>query len=218
MNENIYMHGIGNSSNIDSNLDYNPKGQRSSFYSILDSGELKSRRKLGSKTSYGFNGLDYISLCDYSKKDIYNTGSNKKYNAYSTYISGSISICFDKDKIEDKIIVPTIVDVCTNNLSGFAYMQKLGLSNDERYSDYPDEVQVKDSLSLDNMCQITFPTHSFLDFYFYHSKSTRIKKLIAEIYELQSIISYLGYDVPIYDLYTKRELNGENIEKLLLKK
>ena len=64
---------------------------------ILNSGELKSKRLRGitDKSSGGWNGLDYISLCDYRRRNNRPYGNDqflKGYNAYETYIKESLSL------------------------------------------------------------------------------------------------------------------------------
>jgi hypothetical protein len=215
MKDNIYMHGIGyNTIHGAYCTDYSPKRQRSALYEVLDSKYLLSRRLLGLSDSYGFNGMDYISLCDYEKRKEY----SDKSSAYNSYIVNSVSLCFDKDKVEEKIIKPTLIDKVPLDAKGLDLMKTYGLNEGERFSDLPDEVQVKDKISLSSLCGITFPTHLFLNYYFFRSDKKRVKKLLDEICELQSIISYLGYDVSIYDINTMEELNNDSINKLVLKR
>ncbi len=211
MEKHVYMHGVGYGKSIW----YDPKEQEVILGKILASGALLSMRLQGRKSNDGFSGLDYVSLCDYDKKDQYNTG-RKKYNTYQQYIINSLSLVFPKDKIE--VIEPILVKNCTLSLQGYAYMKYLGEQTHARYSDLPDEVQVKDSVSLENMTALTFPTRTFLDNYFFRRKTTKVERLKEEIEELYSLLKYFGYDVKIYDIETFKEMNEENIESLVLKR
>ena len=49
--------------------------------SISESNALLSQRMQGKGTNGGFNGEDYISLCDYEKRDLVN-GDREHYNSY----------------------------------------------------------------------------------------------------------------------------------------
>ena len=106
---------------------------------VLKSGYILSRRKL--KLSEGdalFNGMDFISLCDLMAK-------RERYSAYNLYTKKGISLLFDHD-IE--VIKPTLISPPKNDFFiACDYMHKLGKGK-VRYSDLPDEVQVKDELSL----------------------------------------------------------------------
>ena len=59
MRNDIYLHGIGNHHSTY----YVPKIQDQLLMEILDSGKLKTKKELGIDVA-GFNGDEYISLCD----------------------------------------------------------------------------------------------------------------------------------------------------------
>ena len=105
---------------------------------ILKSGFVLSRRKLNLPLKDAlFNGMDYISLCDLEKEHQHNS-------AYNLYVKSGVSLLFSKDL---KVIHPQIItlDKRHPNLRGMVH--RLGMNG--RYSDLSDEVQVKDSISLD---------------------------------------------------------------------
>lgn len=97
------------------------------------------------KDPYGFNGLDYISLCDYDKRDLHHEDM-PLYNAFYSYVKESLSLMFPKEKI--KAIKPQMVDFVGISDKGLDKMLQLGLSEEQRYSDLYDEVQVKDKIPL----------------------------------------------------------------------
>ena len=167
MNKNIYLKGICYST---SGI-YLPDEQRYSLNEILDNGEIVSARLLGSKKPNGFSGLDYISLCDYEKRDLVN-GGIKNYNAFYQYIVHSLSLAFPKEKLD--AIVPKLIASLYKNKHRDSIMESFGMV-EERYSDLPDEVQVKDIITLDDMCGITFPTKSFINLLTFRSKKTKIR-------------------------------------------
>ena len=95
-------------------------------------------------------------------------------------------------------------------------MRTLGMCEDERFSDLPDEVQVKNRLSLEHMNGILFPTENFLVSKVFTKRIKMIELLKKEIEEIRELIKY-GYDVNLYDVDTLNELNEEEIYKLSLK-
>lgn len=211
MNKNIYLHGIGYANSIY----YDPRIQRELFAIILESGYILSTKLQGVQSKCGFNGSEYISLCDYEKRDIFNGPNN--YNTYYGYIRNSLSFSFPKDKLET--IEPIIVPQISQDYYGFDYMRRLGENTSNvRYSDLPDEVQVKDKISLELMDKITFPVYKFKECYEFRRDSKKIKLLKEEIKMLKNIMHEFNYDVPIYDIETFNELNDENIESLILKR
>ena len=210
MNENIYLHAVSNGGSKDFDL----KSQLKSLKSSLELGSLLSARMKGYTEGKNFSGLDYISLCDYSKRNI-GRENRPNYNAYNAYIINSISFGFDKSNLD--VIIPTLVDISSDNKEGFNNMKFLGMQI-ERYSDLPDEVQVKDKISLDKLDLITFPVNEFLESKLYFTKSGEIKLLKKQIEEIDRVLIEYGYYVPVYDIDSKYELTEQNIEKLILKK
>ena len=209
MDENVYMHSINNSP-----VNYfSTKEAKRVLIRILKCNALLSRRMQGFSTNGGFNGEDYISLSDYSKRDIVNNGK-KNYNAYNGYIRCGVSLAFDKDQVS--VIEPEIIDICTTNYRDYYLMKELGLE-EERYSDLPDEVFVKDILPLDSLKYITFPVDEYFESRLYFSKKSKIKHLKEEIEELKQILRQYNYFTDIYDIDSKILLNEEGIENLVLK-
>ena len=88
MNEKVYMHSIKH---------YKMNDQINAFISIFNDGYVLSKRNQGKTFSDNFSGLDYISLCDYEKRNMY-PQDNKYYNSYYSYIRHGISLAFPKDK------------------------------------------------------------------------------------------------------------------------
>jgi hypothetical protein len=211
MEKDIYLRGIGY---LPPYYYYDPKDQDKLLESIFKEGSILSRRKLGKQSNNGFGGVDYICLCDYELKDVFNEG-RKRYNSYYQYICNSLSIAFKKGSID--VIKPTIIDNCTLSLDGYRCMKYLG-EQLERYSDLPDEVQVKDEIPLDKMTGITFPTKTFIDLYSIRRKTKRLELLKEEINKLNELIYKYGYDVKVYDVETLNEMTEDNIERLVLKR
>ena len=206
MNEKVYMHGINN---------YGFREYKV-LRQILSLGALLSIRNQGIKYSSNFSGFDYISLCDYEKKECFidNVPSEiGKYNGYYQYIIHNLSLSFRKNEID--AIIPKMVEYIGNYERPYDKMKEYGLMK-ERYSDLADEVQVKDKVSLNHLEQVTFPTMSYFKDCIYLSSNSRIKALTKEIKKIEELLKEYNYNVPIYDIETKKLMNEENIEQIVL--
>lgn len=210
MDKDIYLHAI-NSVPDDY---YHPDETNQKLLQILKRRALLSA-KLQRKRSYGgFNGRDYVSLCDYDKRDDYKRFMGK-YNAFHTYVRYSLSLAFPKDKLS--VIEPKVLNgVYIRDSKGYAEMERIGKSKSERCTDMPDEVQVKDKVSLDNLCATTFPLHLLKDFKGY-SIDELSSIIMYEIEEIDKLLSKFGYDVPIYDIDTFEELTSTSTIKMILR-
>ena len=94
-------------------------------------------------------------------------------------------------------------------------MKELGLSKGKRFSDMPDEVQVKDRVPLEYMSGLTYPVHMVRE-----NDENSIKK-IARIMDDLDILNYAlstyGYDVPIYDVDTLAVLDSSREVEYVLR-
>ena len=210
MDREIYLHAI----NSVPDGYYHPDETNQKLLQILKRRALLSA-KLQRKRSYGgFNGRDYVSLCDYDKRDEYKKFMGK-YNAYHSYIRYSLSLAFPKDKLS--VIKPKVLDgIYIRDLKGYEEMEKLGKSKIRRCTDMPDEVQVKDKVSLDNLCATTFPLHLLKDCS-NSSLDEQASIIMFEIEEIDKLLSRFGYDVPIYDIDTFEELTSTSTIKMILR-
>ena len=212
MNEKVYMHSINSK-------DYNYFNSREEIKilgKILSCGYILSLRGQGKLfLPCGFNGYDYISLCDYEKRNLHPEG-RITYNSYQSYIKYGIALAFDKNSIDaiEPIVLNVISDVRKNN------KRINDLSNGIiRYTDLPDEVQVKDSISLEKLEYITYPVSKYFDNQIFFNNNKKIKRLKNEIDEIRSLLDYYNFNnIPIYDIDSQIELNDEGIEKLVLRK
>lgn len=205
--ENIYLHGIYSFYH-----QYNSKETLKTLSEILKDNALLSLRLQNKESNYGFNGIDYISLCDYDKRNIV-PEEEPEYNAYQNYIRMSLSLMFPKEKLE--VITPQIIAISTKTKNGFKKMATLGEKQEERYSDLYDEVQVKDRVSIDLMSGITMPIH-LINSPFY-SEQKRIDKILEELEKLKKVLLSYGHDIPIYDIDTFLLLDKEDDVKRLVK-
>ena len=205
MDEKVYLHAIYAISEI-----YNSKMTLMVLKSILESNALLSAR-LQHKRSHNvlFNGMDYISLCDYEKRDKF---LEPKHNSYEMYIRYSLSLIFPKEKVD--AIVPEMIEISYRR--GYQQvMGSYGMDEDKRYSDLPDEVQVKDRVSLDNLTGITVPISKFHTPFFLEGPS--IKYAIQEITKIRSLLDTYHINVPIYDIDTLENVESEETVKKLVR-
>ena len=210
MNKSVYMHTT-------SNRQFNSRKDINAISSVLDSGFLLSLRNQGISESHSFAGLDHISLCDYERNEITNNGL-EFYNSFYSYIRHGISFAFDKKNLEDAYEVkhPSILEVPNSYMLHYyaQYMKKLG-NEEKRYSDLPDEVQIRDRVSLDYLSFMTYPCEEFFDSRLFFGRTIKRKKLMEEINNLKSVLLDHGKDLNIYDINTGILLDEEGIEKVI---
>lgn len=199
MDNKIYLHGIHSLSD-----NYDSKTTLKILKKVIQSNALLSARMQNKKHHIVlFNGLDYISLCDYEKKDISN-----EYSSYENYIRYSLSLIFPKNKIE--VLNPEIVDMVLD----YDTIRKYGLSNGKRYTDLYDEVQVKDKILLDHMSGITLPISKMKNNFLNESKT--INMVLREIEKINILLEQYNHLVPLYDIDTFESLdNTENVKQLV---
>ena len=194
---------------------------------ILVSGELKSKRLRGitDKTYGGWNGIDYISLCDYRRKNnkpYDNDKYLKDYTAYETYIKRSISFILKKNKI--KAIKPQLVAPIIFDWNSHYMMYELGNSTEGRYSDLLDEVQVKDRISFDRVKGMTIPieymlsehTPVFMTKDFKYIEPYTIPGIINFLKQVRELLKLYGVSSELYDLETQMQLkNDDDVVKVV---
>lgn len=205
MNEKVYMHAI---------KDYEINKQLLTLMSIVRDGKIKSLRNQGKNDSCTYAGLDYISLCDYELRNI-TPIYDKYYNAYNSYIKNGISLAYPKDKLD--VIVPYYLDPSNETTETMSLAWDLG-NSDRRYSDFYDEVQVKDELPIDDVEYLTFPTRHFFLSNALFTKNTKYSALQKKIYEMNLILDYFDFNRDIYDIDTQTKLDDTGIKKLIYRK
>ena len=207
MDKNIYLHAIYAKSDL-----YDPASTLRVLKQILKSQALLSKRMQNkAKSDVYFNGIDYISLCDYNKRT---EKYKRRYNAYEGYIRYSLSLMFPQEKLS--VITPEMIDLAYDDgYYDYAGMAQLGLSDDKRYSDLPDEVQVKDAISLDLMSGITLPLSKMR--LSYGNADMNIKYALKEIERILILLDKHDRLVPIYDIDTFTRIDDEENVKCLLK-
>lgn len=216
MKENYLYHGIYFLELFDKY--YNHDESLKILENILKSGYLLSRRQLCLEDKpINFSGNDYISFCDRKlryAKPYQNIGLLEKYTSYETHINSSLSLGFDRkglEIIDTKLVQPIVLQTRQDRV-----IKKYGLSEEVRYSDMPDEVQIKDRVSLGNLRCLTLPVNLMTN---KHSDIIYdcgdVCRCVDEINEL---MSDYNYSVPIYDIGSKELLNSEEQVKKVIKK
>lgn len=213
--DNYYLHGI--------NVVFEPKKDIEKtlmiFEKILQKQYVLSRRlqnDLNTKKG-GWNGLDYISLCDYQNRNASPYENNPfyiGYTAYKSFICNSLTLIFEKKGLT--VVKPELVAPSIFSWDTLEEMRILGNHPTKRYSDLPDEVQIKDKISLENLKGIIIPLTSMS-----HNQYTaeRYDDLVINFFsELKKILINYNQNISIYDLNTKDVLQTEDDVKLILKK
>jgi len=148
--------------------------------SILQTKEIKCRRLIREQniktsrklydTTYGYNGLEYISIC---KPNIYSCKCN---SAFKIFIKDSFCAIIDDDVDAIKVVD------CKNEEEKEKYaddykmfLQDVNKSN-IRFSDLKDEWQVKTCIPIDKIVGIAIPFKRINNQYVYDPR--KIKKLI----------------------------------------
>lgn len=210
MNDNILLHAI----NVNS-FKFMSDETLKKLEQILIDNYLYSRnlQKVSLNRSSGFNGNDYISLCDYNKvnKELAKNKDYRDYNSFNAYISKGLALGFSKEDLT--IITPILINQM-NSFMEAANMKQLGLDTKNRYSDYIDEVQIKEKVSLNNLECLTLP----IDFMTNPKKSIIYSKdmILDFLRNLREMLEKYNHVVNIYDLSSGINLdNPENLDKIL---
>lgn len=152
---------------------------------------------------YGFNGYNYVSLCD----GIY--GKDEEISAYNLFIKNSISLIIDNS-------VPNIIypNILPKKASFYTVEQLKSFSNDNnkvRHTDLIDEVQVKDYVELKYLVGIGFPIEYLLS-------KARNPIYIAEFYlYMKELLKNYNHNCKIYDIDKKIDITEETVLKKIIK-
>lgn len=221
--ENIYLHGI----NHNNNFLFSERRDLEVLEQILASNYILSRKLQNErnnetiKKAIGYNGANYISLCDYDLRNNppYNNDTlYKTYNSYKLFIEHLIAIIINKEKIE--VIKPVIVNPILTRLSTIDEMKKNPQYKNSCFADLPDEVQVKDKVSLDYMKGITIPSAYFKSIFLSSERdfNETLKRAIELIKSIDELLIKYGRKNKIYSLDDFQEIkNNHDIEKHLIK-
>jgi len=208
MNDKVYIHAISGKDHRFIN-----KNQEETLSKILSSRKLLSLTKQGINENPSYAGLDYISLSDYEKRSLY-PENHRFYNAYYLFSRNYIGLAFDKENLDT--IIPTFIENNDEYIFERKNKKKIDIIN-ERYTDLMDEVQVKDSINLELLSYITYPTSTFIRDNSILSTDKKYEILIDRINRLYGILKSMGYNVDIYDIDTLTKMDNDGIRKLIYK-
>lgn len=154
----------------------NPNDRLNTMIEIIKSGGLKSKH-LQDNLGFviGFNGNEYISLCNKENSYMYNFIDDRN-NSYEEYIVNNF--CFI---ISDRIDAIKTQDF-SKKRSEISYADFYSIAQgDIRYSDMFDEWQVKDEIKLDKIIGIGLPFNLVMS---YKNMDKEFKKSIELLYSL----------------------------------
>lgn len=174
--EKVFYHGIKEW--------YDPYTSILKMLEIIESGGLKSRRLQSKPSSLGFNGNDYISVCERKNDEEYGKYPN---NAFYNYIV--FRFCFI---ISPSIEALPVQYIDCQKYSSFAeanvYMR--GYPN-VRFSDMFDEWQVKDEILLSDIVGIGLPVHKILNYINHGPEKELFKHNLDRLYNIAKALNWI---------------------------
>lgn len=163
---------------------YDPYTSILKILEIIESGGLKSRRLQNKTSSLGFNGNDYISVCERKKDEEYGKYSN---NAFYNYIV--FRFCFI---ISHSIEALPIQYIDCQKFASFAEAKEYMRSYPNvRFSDMFDEWQVKDEISLSDIVGIGLPVHKILNYIKHGPKKELFKYNLDRLYSIAKALNWI---------------------------
>lgn len=137
-----FYHGLG--------LPYFFPSNITTVLEVFKTGGIKSKRLLGRKKKFGYNGLDYVSVCKKYSKEEYDCA----YGSTGFYKYVQDCFCF--------IISDEIPAIKTETLPKCYWyfmdiVEKMKENPNVRYSDMFDEWQVKDQISISSIIGVGIP-------------------------------------------------------------
>lgn len=150
---------------------------------ILKTGGIKCKRLLGRSKKYGYNGLDYVSICRKGSKEEY----EKAYGSTGFYRYVQDCFCF--------IISDEIEAIKTRTLpKSYWYfpniVEDMERHPERRYSDMFDEWQVYEEIPLSSIIGIGIPNSSLRDVDWNLNR-----KALQDLRELFLLSSSLGLEI-----------------------
>ena len=133
-----------------------------------------------------YNGMDFISLCDLNML-------HNNYSAFSEYTMKGLSLLIDHNI---DVIRPELID---QSIYLNFTTRELDMINN-RYTDFIDEVQVKDSISLDFLRGYCLSLSTFLS----HHEKDYLEYYLSY---LNRLIKRYNYDIPVYNLDNGEKIN-----------
>lgn len=177
---------------------------------IFACNRIKSQRLLGYSKGYGYNGLDYISVC---KKENTDDDYKRKTSAFCQFIKRNC--CFI---ISDEIDAIKTEYMNCNHMSCRELQSFLEEHSDTRYSDMFDEWQVKNSIPLKYVVGIGLPIDDILERIEYDQSGF----FLYDLSLLLKIVKDLNLDIidtceeNFIENYESKNYNNEkNLQKIM---
>lgn len=147
---------------------------------IIDSGGLKSNRLLGNNLAQGYNGLDYISVCEGERFYKYLV---RKESAFKLFIKNNFCFILSSDI---SVVKPKYLN--WNHFKHYSdLVNYMNLFPDYQFSDLFDEWQVKDEISLDYVIGLGLPLKSLIRT---HILDVKITKELEHLYMLARLFNW----------------------------
>ena len=170
----IFYHGIKSY--------YDPNESISIMLQIISSGGIKCRRLQGVTSKLGFNGDDYISVCEEKSDYEYRKYPNNVFFRYIYY-----GFCFI---LSDNIPVILVQYINSDDFDSYTeIIEYMGHYPGVRFSDLFDEWQVKDEIPLDYIVGLGLPLQSLSKIY------NLDDKMMKEIERLYMLARTFGWDI-----------------------
>ncbi len=170
----IFYHGIKSY--------YDPNESISIMLQIISSGGIKCRRLQGVTSKLGFNGDDYISVCEGKSDYEYRKYPNNAFFRYIYY-----GFCFI---LSDNIPVIPVQYINSDDFDSYTeIIEYMSHYPGVRFSDLFDEWQVKDEIPLDYIVGLGLPLQSLSKIY------NLDDKMMKEIERLYMLARTFGWDI-----------------------
>lgn len=184
--ETVFYHGIKEY--------YSPNEAILRMLEIIDSGGIKSRRLQGKTSPFGFNGDDYISICERKSNGEYLKYSN---NAFFKFIQ--FGFCFIISN--DVSAIPIKYLDCSIFPSFGEASEYMRCYPNIRFSDMFDEWQVKDEIPLTHIVGIGLSGHKILNYIKYGQEQEAFKNNLSKLDTIAKSLNW--YIVNTDTLYMK---------------
>lgn len=145
--------------------------------SILTTGGIKCKKLLNLDSFYGYNGLEYVSIC---KKEPDSEYLKNKNNGFYSYVQNSF--CF---------IISDSIDAIKTETPSFVATPEILSKSISRFSDMFDEWQVKDKVPLSAIVGIGIPLNELKVLFSLRPELD----ILEELREILTISEELGLDI-----------------------
>lgn len=177
---------------------YAPNESISIMLQIISSGGIKCRRLQGVTSKLGFNGDDYISVCEGKSDYEYRKYPNNAFFRYIYY-----GFCFI---LSDDIPVIPVQYINRDDFDSYTeIIEYMSHYPDVRFSDLFDEWQVKDEIPLSYIVGIGLSTCQILEYINSKKEKEIFKSNLNKLYTLAESLNWTIVNTDM--LYTEDNYN-----------